>query len=272
MLTSDSSLRETMGRAARHAVYRDWGPWAEAAHWQTLWPELLIAGGPQADIAAERWSGDRPTTTALEPQAPGLYPDQLAAPAEAVTPALGGALTLATDLIPRYRQTSRIDVLTSTFGRPPTGELRVRLLRHGRVLRVATVEPAQISDDGWTAFEFDPLEAPGPLRLEISQPTVDSGGGVGAWRSLDGQHLQGDALRPGDLVVRTWASPTRLEIASVAMGEAMPAREPRNRTALRTVRVLWHKGRHSLRSRGTKDTAFRVMRYVQRMRRGRRRR
>ena len=271
-VTSEPALRESIGRAARRAAYRDWGPWAEAAHWQSLWPELLIASGLRTDHAAERWSGDGPTAMALEPEAPRLYPDQLAPAAEAVTPSLGGAQTLATDLRPRYRQLARIDVLTSTFGRPPAGPLRVRLLREGRVVREAAAAPAQIADDGWTAFEFDPLNAHGPLRLELSQPTVVAGGGIGAWHSLDGSHHRSDGSRAGDLVVRTWASPSRLEIASVAMGETLPTRDRLDRTTLRTVRVLWHKGRHSLRSRGARDTAFRVIRYGQRLWRGRRRR
>jgi glycosyltransferase involved in cell wall biosynthesis len=270
-LTADPLRRESIGRAARREAYRGWGPWSEALHWQGLWPRLLAATGPAAAPDADRWRGDRPTAMALEPEAPGLYPDQLAPKAEAVTPPLGNELTLAAEITPRYVQTARVDVMTSAFGRPPAGALQLRLVRDGRVLRQGTVAAAEIADDGWTAWEFAPLDTPGAVRLEISQPLARERGGVAAWHSLDGRHFEAGAARAGDLCVRTWAAPSRLEVSAIAGGEPATARPGKNRTAMRTARVLWHKGRHSLRSRGARDTVFQVIRYGQRLWRGRRR-
>ncbi|MEA2683752.1 MAG: hypothetical protein QOK05_2080 [Chloroflexota bacterium] len=253
-LVEDPDLRRRIGLAARRAVYRDHGPWSGVRAWSEILPGLerdsraLPAGHPV----------EGPTPWDLEPEAPTGYLDRPPVNAESLTPALGGDARSVTHLHPRYTRIGRADI-QAAGGRPGAPPLRLELRSGGRLLVGGEVDAERLSDGGWTAWEFDPVEV-GPgveLRLDVSQPGAAAGRGARLWQDPEGVSM------------RLWATPKRDEISAVATGRPPQTRaRARPGTGARRLRVLWFKGRASLRSAGPRATAFRVFRVGQREVRG----
>ncbi|MEA2645661.1 MAG: hypothetical protein QOE92_744, partial [Chloroflexota bacterium] len=246
------------GRAARARVHAHLGPAAAAARWAETWPRLVAAAGGGTDPPPSTHP-ETPTAAAIEPEAPAAYLDTPSPPAETTGPRLGGEAVVETAFTPRYPNLCRLDVHTSTFGAATTTPLEVALLDGGgTILREATIAPADVADDAWTAWELDPLpqSAGRRLRLRLGQPGAPAGQGAAVWTSLS-------APAGAGVCVRLWSRPTRAEVADVAMSLA-PGAGARAARATSPLRVLWHKGLHSLRSQGPGMTAARAYRYARR--------
>ena len=262
-LAADPDARDTIGRAARAAVYRDHGPAALAGAWAETLPGLQAAATTPALPRAE--APERPTAAGLEPEAPEGYLDHAAGPPEVPGRRLGDDAVEAVELDQLYPNLSRIDVMTTTFGGPSPAPLEMRLLDDdGSVLRRVDLDPSNVADNGWSPFTFEPVtdSAGRRLRVELHQSGAPAGQGIGAWSSLDSE---AGAAR---LCFRTWALPDRLQVAAVAMRRPLPAAARRGTAGGRRARVLWHKTRHSLQAQGLRPTAARVFRYGRRWWRG----
>ncbi|MHB8508793.1 MAG: glycosyltransferase [Candidatus Dormibacteria bacterium] len=260
-LVEDPWLRLRLGRAARRDVYRDLGPWAQARSWAAALPEVLEAGlkpGPAGVTSPAPPASEVATGAELEPEAPAAYLDVTRGAAETDGDRLGGARATRVALVTRQPGLTRIDLDTTTYGRPAGHALQLRLLdADGKVLRAGSVEQGRVADGGWSAWRFDPIAEPvAGLQLEVSQPGADVGRGAAIFSSLG-----------GEIHLRAWARPNRVQVTLDALGpQAVQARAPRPSRA----RVLWHKGRHSVRAHGVRATAGRVGGYLRRALRGRR--
>lgn len=267
-LVKDRALREQIGRSARKSAYLTRGPWVEAAAWSELWPRLVEASS-QVTVTAAPTSGDelRATPSALEPEAPAGYLVAIPPEPEATAHRLGGSHMIQAPLPARYSNLARIDLRTTTFARPSPSPLEVEIVDgSGATVRRAAIDARAITDDGWTAWQFEPIRSPGQgLDLRVTQPQARVGRGISCWVSLDPQDGGG---RAGDqLCLRAWAQPARDEIIARALGQSLPAAHPGG-SKRRRLRVLWHKGRHSISAIGLVPTAVRVVRFAGRYARG----
>jgi len=274
-LAADADFRVSLGRAARSAVYRDHGPWARARAWDATLSRILEAKPDRTTPRLPDAGPDRPPTpTEIEPEPPAGYVDYASGAAE-TTVDLAGAGTIESILRPTLRGLYRVDIHTTTFGRRAVGPLQLELLDSaGGTLRAAQLEEGDVADDGWSAWRFAPLTGePQELRLKVSQPGAKRDGGAGCWAALEsGERLVNGRPARGALHLRSFSSATRLEVCAAALDLDLSELAPIPGAGSRRWRVLYHKGLHSIRSRGVRETASRTVAYARRWQRGRRRR
>ena len=265
-LVEDPGTRDRIGRAARAAAYARYGPGAAARWWSEAWPRLVGGDVATPDLPRAQYA-EAATAAALEPEAPDGYLDASAPAAEGTTARLGGEAVLEARLEPRYPNLCRVDIQTSSFGGAPPADLELSLLDGGgNIVRSGRLAPTEIADDAWTAWVFEPVTASAGRRitLRLRQPAAPEGGGIAAWTGP----APGRDATPA-LCVRTWARPGRGDIARVAMNRP-PGEAAAGTSTGRRLRMLWHRGRHSLRAQGVAQTAARTFRYGRRWLRARR--
>ncbi|HEV1998674.1 MAG TPA: glycosyltransferase, partial [Candidatus Dormibacteraeota bacterium] len=274
-LVSDIGLRRAIGRAARHSVYREHGPWALARHWATTWPALMAVGrDTELRPLPAQAKAEPPTPSALEPEAPAAYLDYAQGTWEIPSENLGRDRVLHSSVRAVYPRLSRIDLCTTAYR--SAAPLHLRLLDgRGKVVRQGELPTGMVVENGWSSWRFDPIDdSAGALyELELTQPAGDLNHGVAVWCSLDQGTRTVDGRRVvGEMYLRAWARPTREQISQVAL-ERRIVTPPRPRNArLRRMRLLWHKGRLAMETDGPRMTAIRTARVAQRSVMGRVRR
>jgi len=273
----DPDLRRRVGLEARRAVYRAQGPAAQAARWADLLPQLVAAA--QEEAGRDLPAGvpvEANAPWALEPEASRLYLDQRPSPGDAIIERLGGARRVAALLSPSYPNLARVDFYAAFAQEQPEGAaVELRLVdERATTVRQTAIPPAAVADDGWTAWEFEPVrESAGrAFRFELRQPGAAQGKGVACWTSLEtGTREVDGAPQPGGLRVRCFALRDREAACAVAVSrppQPPPARRSAAARALlrryHRARVLVYKGRLSLRTEGPVATAARAVRVLQR--------
>lgn len=275
-LVTDSDLRDRLGLSARRAVYRDHGPWAAARQWAKTWVALVEAGRSEAGRPAPAGPIEPPSPAALEPEAPGAYLDHAPAPRETVVECLGGDRGLGYRFTIVYPRLCRVDIYTALARSVEPGAPLLLELRgaDGRVVRSGSLPASDLAEDAWTTWEFDPIadSAGRPFHLRLSQPGAVRNQGIACWTALDLglREVDGREL-PGALCVRAYSRPSRVEISAAALEGRAPMVVRQGSRAWRQLRLRYHrarivyyKGRVSLRTRGLGPTLVRVGGYLRR--------
>lgn len=274
MLVLDTDAREQIGRAAMLAVHRDYGPEASARRWQETLQHIARMGAEQPLPNLTPGALELASPAALEPEAPGAYLDQPSVPRETIVDRLGGARILGCALTPAYSRLCRVDVYTALARlAEPAAPLALELRSaEGRLVRSTELPHRALAEDAWTAWAFEPIPESAGQRFDLllSQPSAGRGRGIACWSSLDvGSRAVDGRDVTGALCVRAFSQPSRQEICSVALRRTAPVpHQPRHHTwrqmrlRYHGGRIVYHKGRVSVRTIGVLPTAARVAQYL----------
>jgi SAM-dependent methyltransferase len=148
---------------------------------------------------------------------------------------------------PRRDHLCAVEVQLATFGRINTGEAVFRLEeeRSRRALVTSRFEAAEVTDNAFRRFEFDPIARSRGRRyvLVLEAPGARPGHAITAWASAEpapgcGPWSLGAAAGRGTLAFRTFCARPVSEI-----------RSPRRTTLQRAAYLYWHGGWPELWSR-----------------------
>jgi glycosyltransferase involved in cell wall biosynthesis len=200
---ADRDRLAAIGRAARFAAYRQGSPWV-------LGKDLLeIVSRSRTGASATRPATDPDShpderiLSSLEP--PGLLPG-LRAPGPGSAKAPGETLhdhRVAFDLPLGAGPLRRADVMVVTWTQTPDAPLTLTVRRPGEgELARAQVDPDEIGDNGWVAFEFDrPVAMTRGLRAEMTSAGQVP---IAPYVVFSGQRFVNGRARAGAVWARTF--------------------------------------------------------------------